>query len=345
MNRGLFIEKPKSVIFRDAGDPLLLEHQVRVQVEYASIKHGTEFTVFSGTSPFHGRRFDGKSRLFVEKEPDEPEFDSGIYVGNTIVGVVIETGTAVTEVKQGERVYGYHPAFERVVLAEQALHPLTPPLCAEEAVCIDPATVAYAALRDARVCLGDNVIVFGLGAIGLFLVQMLRLAGCANILAVDPIEKRCLLARKYGATHIFDPTRIDVAVETRHVLGAGADIAIEANGNYKALHQSMRSVRKCARIVALGYYHGKDTELELGAEWFHNRLELICSMPHWGNPMRDYPLWDELRLVEIVRQMFIEKRLVTDGILDPVVNFEDFARAFMDIYQNPASAIKLGIRF
>ena len=67
-------------------------------------------------------------------------------------------------------------------------------------------------------------------------------------------------------------------------------------------------------------------------------------MPHWGNPLRDYPLWDERRLAATVRQMFLERRLVTEGILDPIVDFADFSRAFMDIYHHPDRAIKLGIR-
>jgi len=345
MSKGLFVDKPQSVVFREIDDPDLLENQVRVQTEFASIKHGTEFTVFSGKSPFHGRRFDGQSRLFVAKEPGLPEFDSGIFIGNTVVGTVIETGSAVTGIKSGDRVYGYHQALDKAILPQENVHPLTAPMTAQDAVCIDPAAVAFAALRDARVCLGDNVIVFGLGAIGLFLVQLLQLAGCAQILAVDPIANRRELACSFGATHVLDPGQVDVAVETRSLLGAGADIAIEASGSYKALHLSMRSVRMCARVVTLGYYHGRDTELELGAEWFHNRLELICSMPHWGNPLRDYPLWDEKRVVTTVKQMFLKKQLTSDGILDPIVDFSDFARAFIDIYHNPAQAIKLGIRF
>ena len=345
MNRGLFVDRPQNVVFKETNDPELRENQVRIQTEFASIKHGTEFTLFSGESPFHGRRFDGQSRLFMEKEPDTPELDSGIFIGNTVVGIVLETGAAVSKFKMGDRVYGCHYALERAVLSQEDAHLLIPPMTPQDAVCIDPAAVAYAAIRDARICLGDNVVVFGLGAIGLFLVQMLRLAGCINILAADPIEKRRRLAESFGATHVFDPIQSDPAIETRHILGAGADIAIEASGNYKALAQSMRSVRMCARIVTLGYYHGKDTELELGAEWFHNRLELICSMPHWGNPLRDYPLWDEKRIIETVRQMFLKQQLTSEGILDPIIEFADFAQAFVSIYKNPADAIKLGVQF
>ena len=345
MTKGLFVDQSQTVLYREMEDPELRANQIRIRTEFASIKHGTEFTVFSGTSPFHGRRFDGQSRLFVENERDAPAFDSQIFVGNMVVGVIIETGAAVTQLKLGDRVYGYGHAFDRAVLSQDDAHPLLFPLTAHDAVCMDPAAVAYAALRDARICLGDNVIVFGLGAIGLLLVQMLRLAGCASVLAVDPIEKRRRIALAFGATQALDPNQNDVAVETRRLMGAGADIAIEASGNYKALGQAIRSVRMCARIVTLGYYHGKDSDLELGAEWFHNRLELICSMPHWGNPLRDYPLWDLNRLSESVRQMFLKKQLISDGIIDPVVDFTDFARAFLEIYRNPAQAIKLGIHF
>lgn len=66
-NRGLFVERPQCVVFRDVEDPSLRSNEVRILTRFASIKHGTEFTVFSGESPFHGRRFDGKSRLFVEE--------------------------------------------------------------------------------------------------------------------------------------------------------------------------------------------------------------------------------------------------------------------------------------
>ena len=345
MNTGLFIDKPQRVVFKEIEDLPLLENQVRIQTEFASIKHGTEFTLFSGKSPFSGRHFDAQSRLFIDNGPDDAEADSGVFAGNMVVGAVIETGAAVTNFSVGDHVYGYHPALERAVLAEKNSHLLLSPLTAHNAVCLDPAAVAYAALRDARVCLGDNVIVFGLGAIGLFLTQMLRLAGCAHVLAVDPIAARRQLALSFGATHVFDPLQSDVAVKARQIFGAGADIAIEASGNYKALSEAMRAARMCARVVTLGYYHGRDTELELGAEWFHNRLELICSMPHWGNPLRDYPLWDEKRVVETTRQMFIRKQLTSNGIIDPIVDFADFAQAFTDIYHHPGQAIKLGIRF
>lgn len=346
MPRGLSIDKPQSVALREYDDPPLLENQVRLKTEFAAIKHGTEFHLFSGESPFGGRYFDPVLRLFVEDKAGKSQnMAVGQFVGNMAVGVVTEVGAAVTKLRPGDRVYGYGPICETQTKTEADVHPLPVPMTAEDAVCTDPAFYGYTALRDARVCLGDVAVVFGLGAIGLLLVQMLSRAGCLHVIAVDPIEKRRRLAERYGAGITLDPTQGDIALEIRRQVGQGADIAMEASGHYGGLAEAIRSVRQCGRILTLGYYKGKDSRLELGAEWHHNRLELISSLPAWDNPSRQYPLWDDERLAQTVQQFFLNGTLTSDGILDPIVPFADAAQAFLDVYHNPAQAIKLGIRF
>ena len=70
MVRGLYVDKPGSVILREMPEPALGRDQVRIRTELAAIKHGTEFHLFSGESPFQENRFDPKLELFVPK--DEP---------------------------------------------------------------------------------------------------------------------------------------------------------------------------------------------------------------------------------------------------------------------------------
>jgi hypothetical protein len=93
----------------------------------------------------------------------------------------------------------------------------------------------------------------------------------------------------------------------------------------------MRAVHNCARIVTLGYYKGRDTFLELGAEWHHNRLELISSMPVWQNPSREYPLWDKARLTGSLVEMFVKQQLRSTGIIDPLVDLAEAPAAFLNI--------------
>lgn len=348
MYRGLYVDKPRSILIKEEQELPLQPGQVRIRTRFAAIKHGTEFHLFSGDSPFQDRQFDPSLRLFVQQEPGEEaaNFTQQHFVGNMVVGTVVEVGTEVSKFSPGASVYCYGPACELVTKLEEEVELLPPEMDALDALCLDPALFAFAAVRDSRARLGDDVAVFGLGAIGLFIVQMLHLSGCAHIIAIDPIEKRRELAKRFGADAVIDPTAEDAGLAIRTFLhGKGADIAIEASGHYNALYGALRAVHNCARIVTLGYYKGKDHVLELGAEWHHNRLELISSMPVWNNPSREYPLWDKQRLSRNLVEMFVKKQLHSEGIIDPLVSFSESPAAFLDIYHNPIQAIKLGIAF
>lgn len=348
MPRGLFVDAPLHATLADYDDPPLQPGQARFRTEFAAVKHGTMFHIFSGESPFQEQRFDPALRLFVPTPPDAPNAKAGFvgqFIGNMAVGEVVEVGAAVSDFQPGDRVYCYGPVAETVTKPATALHRLPPELSPADAVCLDPALYAYGAVRDARITLGDTVAVSGMGAIGLCVVQLLARAGCAQIVAVDPLPKRRALAERYGATATIDPTTEDVGLAVRRTLGRPADVAIEASGSYRALYGAMRSVGQCARIVTLGYYKGDHSNLPFGAEWHHNRLELISSMPVWDNPSREAPLWDLARLEATVVEFFCRGWLTSDGLADPVVPFAQAAETFLDTFHDPADAIKLCIRF
>jgi threonine dehydrogenase-like Zn-dependent dehydrogenase len=346
MPRGLYVPQAEHVELREYAEPALAPNQLRIRTQFAAIKHGTLFHLFGGKSPFEHQRFDLEKRLFVEREPGEAGGGlAGRYIGDIATGYVTEVGREVTRFHVGDRVYCYGAVAETLTKAENEVHLADPALSAEDIVCLDPALYAYSAVRDARICLGDNVVQFGLGAIGLCTVQMLKQAGCLNVIAVDPIARRRTLAAELGADLILDPTAVDVAVAVRERLGRGADLAMETSGHYGALHEAMRAVDKCARVITLGYYKGGASALYLGAEWLHNRLELICSMPVWDNPTREYPLWDLARLERTVVELFKRGLITSRGIVDPVVPFASAAETFMQIYRDPGDAIKLGVRF
>ncbi|HRJ45018.1 MAG: zinc-binding alcohol dehydrogenase [Caldilineaceae bacterium] len=348
MPRGLFVDAPQHAILADYTDALLQPDQVRFRAEFAAVKHGTMFHIFSGESPFQEQRFDPALRLFVPTPPDAPNGAPGFvgqFIGNMAVGEVTDVGGAVAGFAPGDRVYCYGPVAETVTKSAAALHHLPPELSPGDAVCLDPALYAYAALRDARISLGDRVAVSGMGAIGLSLIQLLARAGCGEIVAVDPLPKRRALAQRYGATATLDPAAEDVGLAVRRLLGGPADVAIEASGNYRALYGAMRSVGKCGRIVTLGYYKGDHSHLPFGAEWHHNRLELISSMPVWDNPSREAPHWDLARLEAAVVDFYRRGWLTSAGLADPIVPFAQAAESFMDTFHDPTNAIKLCVQF
>src|SRR5690606_536854 len=114
----------------------------------------------------------------------------------------------VTRLAAGDRVFGHFPIRETQTVDETRADPLPPGLTPEAALCLDPVVMALA-MRDAGIRLGDRVAVFGLGAIGLIAVQLARLAGAAEVTAVDPLANRRDLAMAFGADVAIDPAGVD----------------------------------------------------------------------------------------------------------------------------------------
>jgi S-(hydroxymethyl)glutathione dehydrogenase/alcohol dehydrogenase len=96
-----------------------------------------------------------------------------------------------------------------------------------------------AVINTARVEPGANVVVFGLGGIGLNVVQGARLAGADMIVGVDLNPQREALARKFGLTHFVDPKGKDVVAEIIEITKGGADYSFECIGNVDVMRQAL----------------------------------------------------------------------------------------------------------
>ena len=103
----------------------------------------------------------------------------------------------------------------------------------------------------------SRVAVYGLGAIGLMIVQMAKLSGAERVFALDPIEHRRNLALKLGAEQVFDPTACDAGYEVKKATDKkGVDVAIDASGSYHALQAAIRSVHYSGLVVTCSFYQG-----------------------------------------------------------------------------------------
>src|SRR5579859_3194533 len=96
-----------------------------------------------------------------------------------------------------------------------------------------------AVINTAKVEPGANVVVFGLGGIGLNVVQGAKLAGANLIVGVDLNEKRRKLAEKFGMTHFLNPKGKDVVSEIIEITGGGADYSFECIGNVEVMRQAL----------------------------------------------------------------------------------------------------------
>ena len=103
-----------------------------------------------------------------------------------------------------------------------------------------------AVINTAKVRPGDNVVVFGLGGIGLNVVQGARLAGADKIVGVDINSGRQALAEKFGMTHFVNPTEVegDLVPYIVDLTGGGADYSFECVGNTGLMRQALECCHK-----------------------------------------------------------------------------------------------------
>jgi threonine dehydrogenase-like Zn-dependent dehydrogenase len=195
MPRKLVAVAPRKAALVDYEEPTAGRNQVKVRVEYASPKHGTEVSLFRGDDPFVADLFDDDWRLFLQREPGSQEAENGEdpALGNQWVGVSVEKGADVEQFRVGDRGCGYGSIREVHVLDavdDPYLLKVPDSMPWKNALCFDPAQFALGGIRDGHVRLGDRVAVFGLGAIGAIASQLARAAGAAYVAVIDPIEKR-----------------------------------------------------------------------------------------------------------------------------------------------------------
>jgi len=103
-----------------------------------------------------------------------------------------------------------------------------------------------AVINTAKVRPGDNVVVFGLGGIGLNVIQGARMAGAAMIVGVDLNAKKRPLAEKFGMTHFVNPEEVqgDLVPYLVSLTRGGADFSFECIGNVNVMRQALECCHK-----------------------------------------------------------------------------------------------------
>jgi S-(hydroxymethyl)glutathione dehydrogenase/alcohol dehydrogenase len=103
-----------------------------------------------------------------------------------------------------------------------------------------------AVTNTAKVEPGANVVIFGLGGIGLNVIQGCRLVGADMIVGVDINPKREALARKFGLTHFVNPTEVggDLVPHLVALTKGGADYSFECIGNVRTMRQALECAHR-----------------------------------------------------------------------------------------------------
>ncbi len=136
------------------------------------------------------------------------------------------------------------------------------------------ATGVGAALFDARVEPGMDIAVFGLGGVGLNVVQGTRLAQATSIIAVDRVPAKLELAREFGATVgvLADDNVVRAVLD--HTGGRGVDVAFEVVGLPSVMSQALETLAPGGTLILVGAA-ARDAELAFHPRHFMSRQQTI----------------------------------------------------------------------
>lgn len=143
---------------------------------------------------------------------------------------------------------------EQMLCHENGLVKIDPDMPLDKAALISCGVITGmgAVLNRAKVKPASTVAVFGVGGIGMSVVQGSRIAGAKRIVAIDPNADRLARAADFGATDTIDPTLDDPVQAVRDLTSGGVDYAFEAVGSGETAAQAFGCLRDGGRTVMLG---------------------------------------------------------------------------------------------
>lgn len=268
----------------------------------------------------------------VRSKLDEP-----IQLGYSNVGSVVEVGPGAAGFSVGDRVVSNSPHAE-IVSASRTRATRVPDAVSDDAAAFAVVgAIGLEGMRLAAPALGETVVIFGLGLIGLVTVQLLLANGC-RVLGIDVDGERCRLATELGAAAVDLSTGADPVEEgVRFSRGHGVDAVLitAATSSHALVHQAAQMCRKRGRIVLVG-----DAGLNLSRDDFHKK-ELSFQVSSAYGPGRyepgyeeghDYPIgfvrWTQQRNIEAVLDMMAAGRIDVAPLISHRYAFADAAQAY-----------------
>ena len=305
------------------------ESQVLIRAQASGISHGTEMLVYRG---------EVDSTLSLDLPTLAGSFGFPIKYGYASVGLIESLGPDVAGFQPGDLVFCLHPHQSRYLAPIQLVTRLPSGLRPELGVFMANLTSALTILLDARVRLGEAVVVFGLGTVGQLLVQLLGRSGAQPIIGVDPVERRRSMALQLGAHDALLPGPGLCQAVRLNTNGRGADVAIEVSGAPSALQPAVDVVADEGTVVVASWYGMKAVSVRLGERFHRGRLHVRSSQVGRLDPALA-PRWDRARRDELAAGLLQE--LTLEPLITHRIALESAPQAYRMLDEKPEEALQV----
>lgn len=249
----LWTVAPGEAVLRHQALPALPTDWVRVRMLASAISRGTESLVFHGRVP-------AGQHAAMRCPWQEGELSFPVKYGYCAVGR-IEAGPPDL---LGRRVFALHPHQDCFQLPASAVVPVPDAVPDTRATLAANMETAINGLWDAEPHLGERVVLFGAGLVGLLTALLVRQIPGVELRLVEPEPSRAAVAAGLGIAPVPVPED-------------WADLAINASGSPAALAAALRAARFEARLLELSWYGDREVTLPLGEAFHSRRLRILSS--------------------------------------------------------------------
>jgi threonine dehydrogenase-like Zn-dependent dehydrogenase len=201
-----------------------------------------------------------------------------LTLGHEVAGEVIAIGEGAGPFRVGDRVTGlFHHGFAEEAVASADRVAAVPNGISMEHAFGEPLACAVSAAQRTKVELGDRIAIVGLGFMGLLMLQLVRLKGPAELVAIDIRDDALAAARRLGADMVVTPAALDpdwkVTLPIRQSR-RGFDVIVEATGTQAGLTLAAELVREHGVLSILGYHQGGPRQVDMKL-WNYKALEVL----------------------------------------------------------------------
>lgn len=309
--------------------------QVLVKALLSGISTGTEMLVYRGQFPV-GIAVDASIPGMAST------FAYPLKYGYSMVGEVVEAGSEVDPAWVGKLVFAFHSHESYFASPTQELHPLPNGISIEEAVFLPNMETAINFLLDSRPLIGEKVVVFGQGMVGLLTTAVLARFPLSCLVTLDRIPIRREYSLELGANLSLDPAHPDLSHELKDLMPTGADLVFELSGHPEVLNQALEICSYSGRIMVGSWYGNKREALDLGGRFHRDRINLVSSQVSSIDPSLS-GRWDKARRLQVAWEALASvrpSRFITHRF--PV---DDAAQAYQLLDQESGAVVQVVLEY
>lgn len=320
--------KNKQIFFTDVHKAELLENEVRDNIEANEVLVKMDYTVVSGGTE---RACIMGMKNTIQKFP--------MSLGYCGVGYAEKTGNAVKKVSVGDRVLVYHGCHSKYNIRkdDEITKVENQDVSSLEVAFVIIASMGLGGVRKLEVELGESAMVMGLGLLGIFATQFLRLSGANPLIAADLNPSRRELALKLGADYALDPSEADFAEKVKTITkGKGVNATVEVTGVSKAMNQALDCASYMGRISLLGCTRVSDSSVDYYQQVHRPGIKLIGAHNFVRPKFESYPHhWTHHDDCRAIIDMIASKQIQVKPIISRIENPENAPQIYNELCDNP----------